>query len=64
MMTRGQAIYLSQHVNSAVGLCFIGSFSLIMGLLIWHAAFGENPVAEALSQTVYARDTNSSMLNL
>ena len=37
-------------VNCLLGILLIGSFVLGAGLIVWHAAFGENPLANALPQ--------------
>jgi hypothetical protein len=41
----------SPNVNSVIALVFVGSFSLGLGLVIWHAAVGNNPIADFLAQT-------------
>jgi hypothetical protein len=51
MPTFGQAQYLRANINSFIGLVFVASFALMMGLLIWHSAFGQNPIANFIAQT-------------
>jgi hypothetical protein len=55
MITRGQATFLSENVGTWFGMLLIGSFALLMGLLIWQTAFNENPIANAMAKTMYAQ---------
>ena len=57
MPTRGQSFSLHQNINAYIGLAFVASFALLMGLTVWHAAFGHNPLADFLSQTALANST-------
>lgn len=50
MPTRGQATYFDQNINSFVALVFVGSFALGIGLIVWHAALGNNPIADFIAQ--------------
>jgi hypothetical protein len=36
-------------VSGFLSLIFVGTFALGAGLIIWHAAFGENPLANAMA---------------
>lgn len=47
------------RVNSFLGILFIGSFAFGAGLLIWHAAYGENPVANAFAAEMAAETGGS-----
>lgn len=55
MPTSGQAKYISANINSFIALAFVGTFALATGLLIWHAAFGENPIATVFASSGYAQ---------
>lgn len=44
---------LLSDVGTFVGLLFVGSFALGAGLIIWHAAFGNNPLEAVLLSTIY-----------
>ena len=57
MPTRGGALYFKQNVNLFLSLLFIASFSLACGLILWHAAFGTNPVEKILLSTALADST-------
>ena len=53
MPTQGEAVFLHQNINSFVALVFVGSFALMMGLIMVNVAFGYNPVANIiLSQSL------------
>lgn len=56
MPTSGQAKYINANINSFIALVFVGTFALATGLLIWHAAFGENPIATVFAANVYGAD--------
>lgn len=56
MLNRIQTYYFSTNINSFVALVFVGSFALGVGLVVWHAAIGNNPIADFLAQ---ASVTNS-----
>ena len=49
-----QGEIFNARVNSWVGVFFIGSFALGASLIIWHTAYGENPLANALVPYVMA----------
>jgi len=51
MMTSGEATYFSRNINSFIALVFVGSFALGTGLIVWHSAVGDNPIADFLAQT-------------
>lgn len=51
MPTKGQANYLTHNINSFIALMFVGSFALGVGLIVWHAASGENPIADFIAQS-------------
>lgn len=53
MITRGQATLLRSNVGTYLGIALVGSFALLMGLLIWQAAFNENPIANSLATELY-----------
>ena len=50
MLTSGQASFLHQTINSYIALLFVAVFALMVGLMIWNASFGYNPLARALTQ--------------
>ena len=50
MPTYGQARFLHENINTFIGLAFVASFALMMGLIVWHAAFGQNPLANFIAQ--------------
>jgi len=39
---------LKSNINAYVSWAFIGVFTLACGLILWHAAFGVNPVEKML----------------
>lgn len=52
MPTLGQVQYFRANVNSFIGLFFVASFALMIGLIIWNAAFGHNPLADFIAQAM------------
>jgi hypothetical protein len=42
---------LNARVGSFIGSIFIGSFALFFGLIIWRAAHGTDPLAQAFLST-------------
>lgn len=48
----GPADILQTRINGILGCIFVGAFALGASLLIWHAASGKNPVADALTPLV------------
>jgi hypothetical protein len=48
MPTTGQAKMLHSNVNAYVSWAFIAVFTFGCGLILWHAAFGINPVEKML----------------
>lgn len=46
---------LRSEVNGLIGAAFIGAFVLGAGLILWHAAFDRNPIADALANALYAQ---------
>ena len=54
MPARGQATFFRENVNSYVAFMFIGVYSLGVGLILWYAAFGHNPVADLMVQQMRA----------
>ena len=50
MPTSGQAKYIDTNINSFVALVFVACFALGIGLVVWHAAVGNNPIADFLTQ--------------
>ena len=52
MLTRGNATILGSWVNPVISLLFVGSFALGAGLIIWHTAFGENPIANVMAAQI------------
>jgi hypothetical protein len=54
MITQGQATLLQSQIRSYIALALIGSFAAAMALMIWQAAFGQNPLANAMAKTLYS----------
>ncbi|HVY72501.1 MAG TPA: hypothetical protein VG984_00390 [Candidatus Paceibacterota bacterium] len=57
MLTQRNVSIFRSWINPAISLLFVGSFALGAGLLIWHAAFGENPIANAMAKTIIEHTT-------
>ena len=53
MLLSSDARILQSSVNSLVSLVFVTVFASGAALLIWHAASGQNPVADLLAVSVY-----------
>ncbi len=49
---------INSNVNGFLALMFVGVFALGAGLLIWHAAFGENPIANAMTSELVSQYQN------
>ncbi len=54
MLLRGQARYLHENINSFLALVFISSYLLAIGLVLWHAFYNTNPLADVLAQYMVA----------
>ena len=54
MPTQTQANIFRSSVNSYISLVFVGVFAFAAGLMIWHAASGDNPVEDAFIATLPA----------
>lgn len=50
MPTLAQSISFRDNINSYIALVFVGSFALAIGLIVWHAAVGNNPIADFIAQ--------------
>jgi len=61
-MTQGQATFLHENVGSYLGLTLVAAVALLFGLMIWQAAFGQNPVANAMSKAFYSQEQISRQL--
>ncbi len=46
MPTTSQAEAFNTNINSYIALLFVGSFALGVGLVVWQAAVGDNPIAD------------------
>ncbi len=57
MLDYRRSVY-TQRVNTFLGSAFLVVWAGGCGLLIWHAAFGQNPLADAFA-AAEARDINS-----
>ncbi|MDO8518417.1 MAG: hypothetical protein Q7S26_03970 [bacterium] len=55
MPTFGQAQWLQTNINGVLSLMLVASFTFGIGLLVWHAASGQNPIATFLAQTALAQ---------
>ncbi len=55
MITVGEAQWWHQNINVYVGFTFVVSVSLALGLIIWHAAYDKNPVADLLAEQLYTQ---------
>lgn len=51
MPTQGQSKYFDTNINSYIALVFVGSFALGIGLIVWHASTGNNPIADFIAQS-------------
>ena len=51
MPTQGEAFSVHQNINSFIALVFVSSFALGIGLIIWQAGVGNNPIADFLANT-------------
>ena len=61
MPTKGEATFLHQNINSFIALAFVGSFALMMGLVMLNVAFGYNPIVNIIqNQSV---DTVAALKN-
>lgn len=54
MPTSGQAGFIRANVNSYISFAFICVYCLGVGLILWYAAFGHNPIADMLVQEAHA----------
>lgn len=52
MQTSLKASILYTRVNSVIGILFIGSCALWAGITMTEAAWGKNPVANALAKVI------------
>jgi hypothetical protein len=59
MPTRGQTLSFRSNVNTYICLAFIFSFSLACGLVLWDAAFGDNPIANLLVSSASVAQYNN-----
>jgi hypothetical protein len=46
-----EASIVHQNINSLIALVFVGSFAAGIGLIIWHACVGSNPIADFIFHT-------------
>ena len=53
MITQGQATLLGSYIHSYIGLLLVGSVAFMFALLIWQAAFDQNPLTNAMSKMLY-----------
>ena len=51
MPGRQNVTFLDTQVHSIIGLSFVAAFALLMGLAVWHAAVGNNPIADFIAQS-------------
>jgi hypothetical protein len=49
-MLVGQTRFLKENINSFIAFAFIGAYALGVGLVLWHAVLGTNPIATALAR--------------
>jgi len=47
---------LRSNINGFLALLFVGTFSLGASLIIWHAAFGENPIADVMASQITSQN--------
>jgi len=59
-----QADIFRTRVNTIVGILFVGSFAFGAGLIIWHAAFGVNPVENVLYASLIEEGAIASTTSL
>ena len=48
---------LKARINSFIGILFVGSFALWASVIIWQAAFDENPLVNAFMKYSVASET-------
>jgi len=56
MITKGQATILNSEIRSWVGLLLVGSVTLGFALILWQAAFDENPLANTIASVLYQQE--------
>ena len=44
---------MNSQINGFLALVFVGSFTLGAGLILWHAAYNANPLADLLASQMY-----------
>lgn len=52
MLTQRHVSIFRSWINPFLSLMFVGTFTFAACLLIWHAAFGENPVANMMATAI------------
>jgi hypothetical protein len=52
MIRTAEVEWFRQNVNSLIALVFVGFFALGAGMLIWHSAFGKDPVIDGLASVI------------
>lgn len=55
MMTLGQASWLHENVNLLAALTLVAVFSLGAWLVLWHAAYDQNPIATLIAESLYTQ---------
>lgn len=55
--TTGRVNYFRSNINFFVAFAFIGVYVFGIGLVVWVAAFGHNPVADAIEHEMAASPT-------
>lgn len=58
-LTQRKADFLRSWVSPFISLMFVGSFALGAFLIVYHAAFGKNPIADAFATALEQRTTLS-----
>jgi hypothetical protein len=56
MISNRSATIFKAWINPVISLVFVGTFALGAFLIVWKVAFNENPIANALAQSI-ERDT-------
>ena len=46
---------IHQNINAVISSVFVVSFTVGIGLIVWHASTGKNPIADFLVETSVTR---------
>ena len=54
MLTLKQANFIHANINTFIAWMFIASYSLAVWLVLWHALYNSNPIADILAAQMIA----------